>query len=83
VLAEFARATLTSNGVARLNDVVPETVFVTLAGTVPEYMLTVPKGNEAELVPVPVTARPLPSVTNVKLIEPWTVAVTPRVPEPV
>jgi hypothetical protein len=83
VLAEFARSTLTSNGVARLNDVVPVNVFVTLLGTEPEYMLTVPKGNEAVLVPVPVTARPLASVTKVMLIEPWTVAVTPRVPEPV
>jgi hypothetical protein len=46
-------------------------------------MLTVPKGNDAELVPVPVTAKPLASVTKVRLIEPWTVAVTPRVPEPV
>jgi hypothetical protein len=35
------------------------------------------------LVVVPVTARPLASVTNVRLIDPWTVALTPRVPEPV
>jgi hypothetical protein len=46
-------------------------------------MRTFPKGKDAVLVVVPVTAMPLSSVTNVRLIEPWTVAVTPRVPEPV
>ena len=52
-------------------------------GTEPPNMLTVPKAKDAVLVPVPVTARPLASVTKVKLMDPATVAVTPRVPEPV
>jgi hypothetical protein len=46
-------------------------------------MLTGPNGKDAVLVAVPVTAKPLASVTKVRLMEPWTVAVTPRVPEPV
>jgi hypothetical protein len=46
-------------------------------------MLTFPKGKDAALVPVPVTAIPLLLVTKVRLIEPWTVALTPRVPDPV
>jgi hypothetical protein len=83
VLMEFARSTRTLNGVARENDVVPLTVFVTPEGTEPLYMLTVPKGKDAVLVPVPVTARPPAAVTKVKLIDPATSAVTPRVPEPV
>jgi hypothetical protein len=53
-----------------------------LAGNVPPYICTVPKGKDAVLVVVPVTAKPLASVTKVKLIEPWTVAVTPMVPDP-
>jgi hypothetical protein len=50
---------------------------------VPPYILTVPKGKDAVLVLVPVTAMPLASVRKVRLIEPWTVALIPRVPEPV
>jgi len=52
-------------------------------GTEPPYIWTAPKGKEAVLVPVPVTARPLASVMNVKLTEPDTVPLTPSVPEPV
>ena len=84
VLGEFAKSTRTSNGVDRLNDIAaPLTVLVTLAGNVPPYILTVPKGKDAVLVLVPVTATPLASVKKVRLIEPWTVALTPKVPEPV
>jgi hypothetical protein len=54
-----------------------------LAGTVPPYILTVPMGKDAVLLLVPVTAMPLASVRNVRLIEPWMVALIPRVPEPV
>jgi len=82
-LAEFAKSTRTSNGVDKSNEVVECNVFVTFAGTEPPYIRTVPKGNDAVLVVVPVTAKPLASVTKVKLIDPWTVPVTPRVPEPV
>jgi hypothetical protein len=80
---ELARSTRTSNGVDRSNDVVELTVLVTLAGTVPLNILTFPSGRDAVLVVVPVTAMPLASVTKVRLIEPWIVAVTLRVPEPV
>jgi hypothetical protein len=82
VLGEFARSTRTSKGVDRANDATPFAVLVTLAGNVPPYICTVPKGKDAVLVVVPVTAKPLASVTKVKLIEPWTVAVTPMVPDP-
>jgi hypothetical protein len=84
VLGELAKSTRTSNGVERLNDIAaPLTVLVTLAGNAPPYILTVPKGKDAVLVLVPVTAMPLASVRKVRLIEPWTVALTPKVPEPV
>jgi hypothetical protein len=81
VLAEFARSTCTSNGVDNANDAVPLSVFVTLAGTVPPYICTVANGKDAVLVVVPVTAKPLGSVTKVRLRDPWTFALTPRVPE--
>ena len=71
MLAELDIFTRMSNGVDRLKDsAAPLIVRVTLAGSVPPYILTVPMGKDAVLVVVPVTAIPLASVRKVRLTEP-------------
>src|ERR1700686_1596525 len=75
----FDLVTEMSNGVLTVNVLAP-IVRVTLVGGVP-YRETGPKSSDAAFVPEPPKVTPLPSVTNVRVMELASSADTARVPE--
>src|SRR6478672_6265959 len=75
----FDLVTEMSNGVLTVKVLAPID-RVTFVGGVP-YCETVPKSSEAAFVPEPPSVTPLPSVTNVRLMELASSADTAKVPE--